>query len=388
MSDHRGHPGRHRDPLPYVVVRTSERTGALPDRCATWARRTGTEVQVLGPVDRDTLSAVLDQGRYAGAVVEVTPVRHDDTVAAAITHAGRPVVAVNRDVPSDDRAVVEAACTTTISGRGTSGYLWALGHLHALCTHPPTTVPYGDHDAQIGDLRLLTTPPRAPVVVLVHGGFWRHEWGRDLMDGLAPDLSRRGYGTWNIEYRRVGPTGGGWPRTGHDVVRAVTRLAALAADRVDLDRVVLLGHSAGAQLALRAAEQLRTHHRPPALVVSLSGVFDLEAAVREGVGWGSVEAFVGGGPDEVPEAYRAAAPIAHLPLGVPQLLVHGTGDAHVPPAQSEVFQRASAAAGDAVELITADGADHFALIDPSTSAWATTVAAIEDRVPSQDGSHD
>ncbi|HSJ44782.1 MAG TPA: alpha/beta hydrolase, partial [Euzebyales bacterium] len=341
MAEHRSGSAAR---LPYLVVRTSQRTAALPDRCAAWANRTGADVEVVGPVGADALPALLDGERHAGIIVEVTPVRHDAAAAALVARAQVPVVTVNRDASSDD-AAVEAASTSTISGRGTSGFLWALGHLHALCTHPPTTVRYGDHDAQTGDLRLAATP-HAPVVMLVHGGFWRHEWGRDLMDGLALDLSRRGYATWNIEYRRVGPTGGGWPRTGHDVVRAVTELQTLADGRVDVDRVVLVGHSAGAQLALRAAEELRTNRRPPSLVVSLSGLFDLEAAARDGVGWGSVEAFLGGDPSEVPGAYRAAAPIAHLPLRVPQMVVHGIEDAHVPPTQSDAYVWAAATAGE------------------------------------------
>lgn len=382
MPEHRTPPGAG---TRYVVVRTSERTGALPERCAAWASRTGAHVEVVGPVGRDALSALLDGERYAGIVVEVTPVRDDDTIATLVARAPVPVVAVNREASTAD-AAVEAASTSTISGRGTSGFLWALGHLHALCTHPPTTTRYGDHDAQTGDLRLPATPG-APVVVLVHGGFWRHEWGRDLMDGLALDLPRRGYATWNIEYRRVGPTGGGWPGTGHDVVRAVTALQGLADGRVDLDRVVLLGHSAGAQLALRAADELRTKRRPPSLIVSLSGLFDLEAAVRDGVGWGSVEAFLGGDPSEVPEIYRAAAPVAHLPLGLPQLLVHGIDDAHVPTTQSESYAHAAATAGDAIDLVATPGADHFAVIDPTTSAWAATAMAISRRVPVEGTSH-
>jgi acetyl esterase/lipase len=222
---------------------------------------------------------------------------------------------------------------------------------------------------------------RPPAVVLAHGGFWRHEWERDLMDGLALDLSRRGYATWNVEYRRVGPAGGGWPQTADDLARATTALPMHTDDRVDLDRVVLLGHSAGAQLALRAAAELRDRRRVPALVVALSGLFDLDAAARADVGWGSIQAFLGGGPDEVADRYRDATPVAHVPLGIPTLLAHGTDDAHVPIAQSEAYRAQAAAAGDPVELLMLDGADHFAMIDPTTPAWSATVAAIGRRIP-------
>lgn len=364
-----------------MVLRTSDETAALPARCAEWAERTGVEVDVVGPVGVGGLPARLAGERYAGAVVELAGVSNDDALAAAIAATAYPVIAVSRHTLREGTSVVEAACAATLAGRGTGGFVWALWHLHALRTHAPRTLSYGRRPAQVGDLRLPEGPGRRATVVLVHGGFWRHEWARDLMDGVAVDLSRRGYGTWNIEYRRCGPTGGGWPHTGDDVVRAVTSLALLAAGDVDLDRLVLLGHSAGAQLALRAAAELRDRHRPPALVVAMSGLFDLDAAAREGVGWGSVETFMGGGPDEMPAAYRDAAPILHVPLGVPQLVVHGTADTHVPYTQTDSYHRRASDAGDTVEVVALEDADHFAVIDPTSAAWAATVAALERHVP-------
>ncbi|MBW3603606.1 MAG: alpha/beta hydrolase [Actinobacteria bacterium] len=364
----------------YLVLRTSQDTAGVPDRCRQWAQRVRADVAVLGPIGPDDLRARLEHDDCAGAVLELARVADDATVAAAIARAAYPVVAVSREAVAGDRSVVEAACAHVFAGRGTGGFVWGLWHLHALHEHPPRTMSYGPHPAQVADLRTPVDAAR-PVVVLVHGGFWRHEWERDLMDGLALDLSRRGYATWNVEYRRVGETGGGWPQTGDDVVRAVTALTILADDGVDLERVVLLGHSAGAQLALRAAAELRDRGRPPALVVALSGLLDLGSAASGGVGWGSVEAFVGAGPEEDPERYRDAAPIAHLPLGVAQLLAHGTADAHVPPAQSAGYEDAARTAGDHMELARLDDADHFAPIDPTSTAWATIAAAIERRVP-------
>ncbi|CAN5916802.1 hypothetical protein BH23ACT10_BH23ACT10_08750 [soil metagenome] len=243
------------------------------------------------------------------------------------------------------------------------------------------TLSYGEHAAHVGDLQLPDDVADPAMVVLVHGGFWRHEWRRDLMDGLAADLCRRGYATWNIEYRRVGPTGGGWPQTCDDVVRAASTVSTLTDHKLDTSRLILLGHSAGAQLALRAADALRAAAEPPVLVVAISGMPDLVAAARSGVGWGSVEAFLGGTPDTSPAAYGDATPIAHLPIGVPQLLVHGTVDRHVPFAQSETYHRRAHDAGDPVELVPLDGVDHFAVIDPTSAAWATTAAAIERLAP-------
>lgn len=385
MVPHRSSGGRV---ATYLVLRTSAESAKLPQRCAAWARRTGADVDVTGPVAGEELIAPLADSRYAGAVLELPPgvdkaVADDEAVADAVATAPFPVVAVSRGQLTGAPSVVEAACADTFAGRGPSGFQWALWHLHARHEQPPHTVSYGHHPAHVGDLRLPDTAGAAPVVVLVHGGFWRHEWGRDLMDGLALDLTSRGYATWNIEYRRTGPTGGGWPATRDDVVRAVTALPELAAGRVDPHRVVLLGHSAGAQLALSVASGLTSLR--PALVVAMSGIFDLERAARDGVGWGSVEAFLGDAPDDAPDRYHAASPMTHVPIGLSQVLVHGTVDEHVPPTQSEMYRDRAVAAGDEVDLVRLEGADHFSVIDPTSDAWAATAGALEQRVPPSQG---
>lgn len=363
----------------YLLLRTSEETKNVPARCAAWARRTGADVDVTGPLAVAELRKRLAADHYAGAVLELAPV-DDGSVADAVARAAFDVVGVRRGDPTGGPCAVEDACTTTVTGRGTSGFVWALWHLYARHERPPRTLSYGEEPAHVADLRVPESAAPATVVVLLHGGFWRHEWGRDLMDGLALDLTRRGFATWNVEYRRLGPTGGGWPATRDDVVRAVTALTDHAAEGVRVDRVVLLGHSAGAQLALRAAAELAEGGQRPALVVAISGLLDLERAARDGVGWGSVEAFMSGSPDRVPHRYRDATPIANVPLGVPQLLAHGTADEHVPAAQSESYRDRAGAAGDAVELVHLAGADHFVVIDPTSDAWTATVDAVERRL--------
>lgn len=371
----------HADARPFLVVWTSAEASPAPGRCRSWAARVDVDVDVVGPVRARRVAALLRDGGHAGAVVEITDVRTDPAVAAAIAAAGVPVVGVARRALPDDGGPAGRACTTVIAGRGTGGFVWALWHLHALRTHPPSTVSYGALAAHVGDLRVPVRRPARATVVLVHGGFWRDEWGRDLMDALAVDLSARGYATWNIEYRRLGATGGGWPRTRDDVVQAVTALMTLPGFSADLARTVLLGHSAGAQVALRAAAELRQRGRAPALVVALAGLFDLTAAVDERVGRGSIEAFLGGDPARVPGVYRDASPMAHLPLGVRHLLVHGGADEHVPPRQTDAHDRRVRASGDACETIRDPQADHFTVIDPTMPVWTRTATAIARLLP-------
>jgi pimeloyl-ACP methyl ester carboxylesterase len=112
---------------------------------------------------------------------------------------------------------------------------------------------YGDHREQLAELFLPDGDPDEDlrVVVLIHGGFWRDRYRRDLMEPLAHDLCRRGVAAWNIEFRRL-DAGGGWPETGEDVATAIDALAGLEAP-LDLDDVTVVGHSAGGHLALWAA---------------------------------------------------------------------------------------------------------------------------------------
>ena len=204
--------------------------------------------------------------------------------------------------------------------------------------------------------------------MLIHGGFWRRPYGRRLMVGLARDVVQHGWAAWNIEYRRVGQQGGGWPGTLEDVAAAVDALADLDALAgldvpLDLERVVAVGHSAGGHLALWLASRPGLPAGTPgaaprvtvAAAVSLAGVADLVAGADEGLGRDACQELLGGGPDDVPDRYAMASPMARLPLAVPLLAVHGDADDRVPISQSETFVAAAAAAGDRAELVALAG---------------------------------
>jgi len=196
------------------------------------------------------------------------------------------------------------------------------------------------------------------------------------MTPLAVDLATRGIAAWNVEYRRVGQEGGGWPGTLEDVAAAADRLAGV--DEVDAVRVVTCGHSAGGHLALWLAARPRIPSGmpgadprvAPVAAIAQAGVCDLERARRDDLGGGAVEGLLGP-PDAARDA--VASPAALAPLGVPQLLVHGDADDIVPVSQS----RHHAALDPDAELVELAGVDHFEVIEPASTAWVAVLDRLD-----------
>jgi acetyl esterase/lipase len=227
---------------------------------------------------------------------------------------------------------------------------------------------YGSVPKQFGDVRVPDVDGLSPLAVVVHGGAWKATYNLIHTGHMCRALGEAGIATWNVEYRSRGDVGGTWPGAGADVAAAVGFVSELAARYpLDADRVVLVGHSAGGQLALWAAKRARLP------VVALAAVSDLrESAERVGPG-GAVATFLGGTPNEVPDHYTEASPLELLPLGVRQILVHGTKDAEVPCAMSGRYVEAS---GGEAELVSLEGAGHFEPIDPQAREWPQTLDAV------------
>ncbi len=256
---------------------------------------------------------------------------------------------------------------------------------------------YGPGNLQFGELYLPERAGPYAVIPLIHGGYWRARYDLTLMHGLAEDLARRGYAAWNIEYRRVGDKGGAWPGTFLDVARSVDYLRVLAHNYpLDLQRVVPIGHSAGGHLAFWLAIRQRIPANSPlagssvaaregeqatplplAGAISLAGVLDLETAWRLHLSNDAVVELLGEKFSSASERYAAASPAAMLPLGVPQVLIHGTRDGHVPIEISRDYAAKAKLLGDPVSYLELEGIDHFAVIDPHSTAWAKTVEALQ-----------
>jgi acetyl esterase/lipase len=247
-------------------------------------------------------------------------------------------------------------------------------------------IAYGAGEHQFGELRLPAGPGPHPLAITVHGGFWRARYGLAYFGHCCAALADAGIASWNIEYRRIGHEGGGWPGTFQDVGAAADYVRQLAHSyALDLGRVVVSGHSAGGHLALWLAARGRLPASSPLVsaeplalrgVVGLAALADLHLAWELGLSERVVGELLGGGPEHYPERYALTSPAELLPLGLPQVLLHGTLDEPVPIAVARSYVAAAQARGDAARLVELPGAGHFELVDPRTREWGLVLAAL------------
>ena len=255
---------------------------------------------------------------------------------------------------------------------------------------------YGSDPLQFGELRLPKSKGPHSVAMLVHGGCWADHLPRldpratayDLVRPLAAALTDAGIATWNVEYRRVGNPGGGWPGTFQDIAAATDFLRKIAPTyNLDLARVVVVGHSSGGQLVLWLAARAKL---PPSSAVYTKAALKIKAVVdidgppdlastqpleRKLCPLPAVTDFLGGTPAESPEAYRDGSAQSFLPLGVPQQIVV----AGLLRGASELvtsYERLAKEKGDAVTVLSLEGANHFDMLKPDSSYGEALIQAI------------
>jgi acetyl esterase/lipase len=249
---------------------------------------------------------------------------------------------------------------------------------------PGTRIAYGTDPNQFFDVRLpaeKNAQRNYPLVINIHGGFWRAKYNLDHASHLCAALTDKGLATANLEYRRVGNDGGAWPGTFTDIRAAYQFLVQHAAEHhLDASKIVVVGHSAGGQLALCLA----AHEPAVTRVVALAGVVDLERCYQLHLSNDAVVEFLRGTPSEVPDHYREADP---MQLSIPnarQWLIHGSADDIVPPAFSRNYvtakQKRSGFQKEDVNLLSIDNAEHFDLIDPLSAAWKQVEKTVLDLV--------
>jgi acetyl esterase/lipase len=226
-------------------------------------------------------------------------------------------------------------------------------------------LPYGQHASQFVDFRRPAVPALSPLVIMIHGGFWRHRRTLTYAGHTCIALSRNGYATANIEYRRTGEDGGGWPGTFEDVKSAITYARERAPEfGGDPKRTILLGHSAGGHLALLAA----AHFTDLLGAISLGGVVNLRRAQELGLGENVVTEFMNGTPAELPQPYRDADPV-NQSCTVTRVLIHGELDDIVPVELSREFPQPR-------RYVEIPQGDHYMLINPDCNAFQVVLSEL------------
>jgi acetyl esterase/lipase len=359
--------------------------GLLGELLASWDTTSGRSSQIAVVNGRDEMLAEVARGLDEVDGVIVTPGEWSDLQLVADGFPRSPRIVV---VGMDDADAAESGASAVwglpvVRGRGLEGFRWAIAWLGQRLEYPFEELAYGDHPDQIADLRL---PEGAdgplPVAVFLHGGFWRERWVRDTIEPIAIDLARRGFATVNVEYRRVRDGSTGWRQSAGDVATAIDHLAA-SGHRLDLSRVVLVGHSAGGQLAAWAIKRrglfTAAHPVHPRVVVLLAGMVDLRETARRGLGdtGNPTVAFVGATATQQSDDYECASPQANLPLGVAQIIVQGRRDSPDLVDMARAYAARAEAAGDETLYLEFEEGDHFSVITPGREEWDATVTAIQ-----------
>ena len=251
---------------------------------------------------------------------------------------------------------------------------------------PDLRLAYGDAPSQFVELFLPSTDGPFPVAVLIHGGCWTVQYGGIAqMRSLAGALAAQGIAVWSIEYRRHDEDGGGYPGTYCDVATAVDLLRSQPA--LDIERVVVVGHSAGGHLAQWAVSRHKLPRWSPAwvaepvpipAVVSLGGLADLRlqaTLIRSSCERETAQ--LAGEPGSTrPDVFADTSPAEMLPAGIRTVLVHGELDTVSPPSVAEAYAHRARAAGDAAEVIVLPGASHYDEVAAGSPCWPLVERAI------------
>lgn len=258
---------------------------------------------------------------------------------------------------------------------------------------PDARIAYGSAPSQYAELFVPQGAGPFPVAVLVHGGCWTEKFGGiTQLRNMAGALRARGFAVWNVEYRRVDEPGGGYPGMYEDMHAALDALAGLAGKgighRLDLDRVVAVGHSAGGQLVQwiagrarlpKASPLYRERMLPVRAVVSLGGLADLRRErelIKASCGRDTPELAGQPGPGR-PDVYADTNAAELIPNGVHTILVTGELDTISPPRVAHDYAARAKAAGDSAEVVILPGASHYDEVAATSFAWPLVAAAID-----------
>jgi 3-dehydroquinate dehydratase-2 len=352
---------------PEIYGRTT--LAELEEDLASFAAAYGASIEFFQTNDEAELlerihELALSEPPYDGVIINPGALTHySHALGDALAALSQPVVEVHiSNVLEREAFRRQTAVRTTyrIYGRGIAGYSWAIRHLVNRLAWPTELFRYGGLPDQVGDIR-RPKGASSGAVMLVHGGLWHHIWTADSTESIALDLTKKGWTTINLEYRRLG-LGGGWPETFDDLALALDALPEVVAHRPE--DIALLGHSAGGTMVLWAAP---THPGP---VVAMAPFPDLEVAAADSLWARPLERLLQG---ERPPFAAYSPRHRGAPAG-PALLAAARRD-EVSPLQPI---REYAEQFEAVDLLICDG-DHGDFLEPSSSAWRLVSDWLETR---------
>ena len=339
-----------REPEVYGSTTLTELEAKVRD----WAVSLDVEVDLIQSNAESVLIEAVHASDHDGIVINPGALTHTSrALADALSGVAIPSVEVHISNIMERESwrresVLSDVAVRSIFGRGLVGYRDALRHHINRRSFATERLAYGPHHENFGDVRR----GGSGLIILVHGGFWRSEWALDTMESLAVDLARRGFNTWNIEYRRMG-TGGGWPASGHDVLTALEFAPRVSPEDVP----TVIGHSAGGHLAIWAGTRAK-----PAVgaVVGLAPLTGLEQHASSRM-FGARESRL---------LLDQGAPAVLRAGGMKLSLFHGTDDEWVPLEHSRRLLE------DEEVRLSPVSEGHFELLDPSRGHWEGVIETI------------
>jgi 3-dehydroquinate dehydratase-2 len=352
-------------------------SATLADLEGEWRRRANASTASIEAFQSNHEGAIVDAiqgatGRYDGMIINAGALTHysyslrDAVAASDIATVEVHISNIYEREKWRHFSVLSDVCQLSIVGRGTDGYLNAIDHLIAIATSPPLTTAYADRPDASLDLRVPTGTGPHPVALLIHGGFWGDIWKRDLMDPMAVALTQLGWATVNIEYTRGH---GSYGLAVADVEAAAQWIRHNAAThRLDAERIVAIGHSAGGFLALVLAERSSTI----AAAVPLAAVSSLTAISESRPDDDPAALLLGATRTDAPRLWDQAE-LTGEP-GVPVHMLHGDKDDTVPAAHSKAYESLG---GVDTTVTIVEGINHMDVIKPCGDSWQGLVTALE-----------
>lgn len=246
-------------------------------------------------------------------------------------------------------------------------------------------IQYGSDPKQFGDLRIPKGKGPYPVLVVIHGGCWTSSIANmDFMSPFSEAFTKEGLATWNIEYRCIDNPGGGWPGTFNDIGQAIDYLRVLAPQyHLDLNNVVVIGHSSGGHLALwtgarkclnKESDLYVSNPLPLKTVINLAGPGDLRGfleAQDKICGSKVIDKLLDKPSGKMEQHLLQASAYEMLPLTTNQQLIVGENDLAASVESMNKYLEKAKRLGDKIEFVSIKEAAHFEVVDPRTPAWDT-----------------